>query len=328
MTTYYVDTAVGNDANAGTSAGAGNAWATIDKAMNTVAAGDKVWVKATGTYDENGNIDTAGATQSPIVFEGYSSTTGDNGKVTWKNSSGNALTDTTSSDYYCFKNFSFDGSSSQAVAAASILNFINCDFINNGSSGAFVSTNVTFVNCTFGGNSLRGIQGTGNVKAVGCTFYTNTRQAMDVGIDSAAYRCVFYNNATGGSYNVVEGGDYFCLLGCTFDGDGSTPALFAADASQSLSLVVDNILYDATTAISVNDNAAWANTAFCGYNLINSCTNSYYNGSAEIPSVWFDWWGTGDVTSAPAFTDEASDDYTLDSASPAVNAGVQPGGIT
>jgi hypothetical protein len=37
MTTYYVDTAVGNDGNAGTSEGAGNAWATIDKAMNTVA---------------------------------------------------------------------------------------------------------------------------------------------------------------------------------------------------------------------------------------------------------------------------------------------------
>ena len=83
MATYYVDTAVGDDANAGTSEGAGNAWATIDKAMNTVAAGDKVWVKASGTYDENGNIDTAGSLLSPIEFEGYSSTTGDNGKVTW-----------------------------------------------------------------------------------------------------------------------------------------------------------------------------------------------------------------------------------------------------
>ena len=40
MTIYYVDGVVGDDTNAGTSEGSGSAWATIDKAMNTVAAGD------------------------------------------------------------------------------------------------------------------------------------------------------------------------------------------------------------------------------------------------------------------------------------------------
>ena len=82
MTTYYVDGAVGNDGNAGTSEGAGNAWATIDHAMNTVAAGDKVFVKATGTYSETPVMDTVGASNNPITFEGYTTTPGDNGKVT------------------------------------------------------------------------------------------------------------------------------------------------------------------------------------------------------------------------------------------------------
>ena len=49
MSTYYVDAAAGNDANAGTSAG--SAWATVGHAAARVAAGDKVYVKA-GTYAE------------------------------------------------------------------------------------------------------------------------------------------------------------------------------------------------------------------------------------------------------------------------------------
>ena len=49
-TTWYVDGAVGNDSNAGTSPGAGNAWATIGKATSTAAAGDTVNVKASATY--------------------------------------------------------------------------------------------------------------------------------------------------------------------------------------------------------------------------------------------------------------------------------------
>ena len=58
-------------------------------------------------------------------------------------------------------------------------------------------------------------------------------------------------------------------------------------------------------------------------NLINSCTNSYYDGSGEIAFL-----GDGDVTTAPSFTDEANDDYTVTQDSPAVGAGIKPGGIT
>ena len=122
MTTYYGDGAVGNDANAGTSEGAGNAWATIDKAMNTVAAGDTVYIKASATYDETANIDTAGTQGSPISFIGYSSTITDEGKVTWtKSSSGSCLTDTPSSTYYHFRNIKFNNAASSNISVASYL---------------------------------------------------------------------------------------------------------------------------------------------------------------------------------------------------------------
>jgi hypothetical protein len=48
MTTYYVDSA-GNDANAGTSAGSGNSWLTLQKAFDDVA---RDYAKAQGITDE------------------------------------------------------------------------------------------------------------------------------------------------------------------------------------------------------------------------------------------------------------------------------------
>ena len=59
MATYFVSAATGNDADTGLTEAL--AWLTIDKAMNTVVAGDKVWVKADGNYTETATIDTAAA---------------------------------------------------------------------------------------------------------------------------------------------------------------------------------------------------------------------------------------------------------------------------
>ncbi len=62
--TYYVDPG-GNDANAGTLA---SPWSTVQKAADTVVAGDTVYVQA-GTYDERATITASGTTSSPIFFE-------------------------------------------------------------------------------------------------------------------------------------------------------------------------------------------------------------------------------------------------------------------
>jgi len=82
MATYYVDVAVGNDSNLGTSEGAGNAWASIGKACQTATAdGDVVWIKASGEYvAEDGSTDSIGqviTATNYIIFEGYTTTPGD-----------------------------------------------------------------------------------------------------------------------------------------------------------------------------------------------------------------------------------------------------------
>ena len=328
MTTYYVDGAVGNDANAGTSEGSGNAWATIDKAMNTVAAGDKVWVKASASYDENGNIDTAGTITAPITFEGYTSTTGDNGKVTWTNSSGVALTDTTSFSYYIFKNFKFTGCSSSGVSISSAFKFYNCEFTSNGANGAFFNSYSSFVNCLFANNSTVGLNtsAASYINVIGCLFYGNTNAAIygtgqNIFIDS----CVFYSPGAS-NHGIDCSADYTILSHCTFDGDGSTG--FGVNAAgESYLAVVSNIIYDYDEGYRCYDTAqAVFFTCVAAYNLMNTLpTGAYRTNSADITGLEY---GYQDVTSAPAFTDEANDDYTLGATSPAIDAGIMPGCIT
>ncbi|GEM_PF-1322842 len=62
--TYHVSTN-GNDSNPGSSA---SPWRTIQKAANTMAAGDTVTVEA-GTYDERVHVDASGESGSPMTFE-------------------------------------------------------------------------------------------------------------------------------------------------------------------------------------------------------------------------------------------------------------------
>jgi len=64
-TVYYVDDANGSDYNPGTEI---YPWKTIQKAANTMIAGDKVIVR-TGTYDERITGNTSGNRGSLITFQ-------------------------------------------------------------------------------------------------------------------------------------------------------------------------------------------------------------------------------------------------------------------
>ena len=139
MTTYYVDGAVGDDGNAGTAEGAGNAWATIGQALSTVIAGDEVWIKASATYSETAAVSTAGSVASPISLRGYSSTPGDNGKITWDGTGQTTcLSDSgTSLRYLYYENIKFENANTYGIymLQADALVFINCEFNNNGGDG-------------------------------------------------------------------------------------------------------------------------------------------------------------------------------------------------
>jgi hypothetical protein len=66
--TYYIRTD-GSDSNTGLANSAGGAWLTIQKAANTVVAGDTVEIQA-GTYLEDVTETTDGSSGSPITYHG------------------------------------------------------------------------------------------------------------------------------------------------------------------------------------------------------------------------------------------------------------------
>ena len=321
MTTYYVETGHG-----GTDSGTvDNPWLTIDQAMNAVAAGDKVWVKASGTYTETATVDTSGTAESYIVFEGYTTTPGDNGKITWTSSSGDALNDVVINAYYYFKNIIWSACAAHAVdIGMNECVFSNCEFINNSNSAYRNSSGrCTLYKCVFSGNGTAvGLVGTHHC-FLGCIFHTTTSGSLTIAGDALVYKCVFYNNDTDGTWINGAADDLCHFIGNTFDGDGTTGTLVVQTTAQ-LGSCIDNIFYDATTALQITNSEAVSASPVC-HNLMNGITNKYYDGTDEFGA---DFWGTGDVTSAPAFENEAGDDYQPSSSSPAKDAQLIPGGIT
>ena len=322
MSTYYVDTAVGDDANAGTSEGAGNAWATIDKAMNTVAAGDKVWVKASGNYNETATIDTVGQIASQIEFEGYTSTPGDNGKVTIDGQSTRTncmVYGSSSAVYYIIKNFIFTGATGDGFETVNgdAIVFFNCEFHTNGGVGCEVDNDCFFISCEFYSNTSSGLVAGQAIHLAGCVIYSNGSTAVSTSQQIYMYKCLIYSTASG--FNGVSTGILRQIIGCTLDGENST-ATALLGTSPGSSLILDNIIYDWGNGVLANSGGRDAER-FYGFNLMNSnSSNDYFYTGETI--------GIQDVTSAPAFTDEANDDYTLATGSAAIDSGISPGGIT
>jgi uncharacterized membrane protein YgcG len=69
MATYYVDAAIGNDSNAGTSIG--SPWLTVQKAGDVAVAGDTCFIRS-GTYDTL-VLAASGTSGNPITFKNYPS---------------------------------------------------------------------------------------------------------------------------------------------------------------------------------------------------------------------------------------------------------------
>lgn len=139
MTLYYVRK-TGSDGAAGTSAGA--AWLTVDKAANTVAAGDTVYVGA-GVYRELVTMDTAGASGSLITYIGdiTGANTGDAGLVIISAHTDDESTAATAGawamngkEFIVVQNISFIGTNSTQVvgdtANAAHIAYEGCKFEN------------------------------------------------------------------------------------------------------------------------------------------------------------------------------------------------------
>lgn len=239
MTTYYVRK-TGSDGAAGTAAG--TAWLTVDKAANTVAAGDTVYVGG-GVFRELVTMDTAGSSGSPITFIGdvTGEFTGDAGLVIiTAHDDDEALAarascwDMNGKEFVVVKQIQFMGTTSNFVVgnttnAASIAyegcQFVDCGITYSGragttdavrievNNGATPTTNgLQFIRCMVSGTTLLHWDSNGtamvNLKWLfeGCLFIGN-------GISSA--NAFSAPRQTNGGVNTIGG---IKFDNCTFAG--------------------------------------------------------------------------------------------------------------
>ncbi len=98
QTNYYVDKAMGNDANNGTNIA--TPWKTIQKAANVATPNSIVNIKA-GTYYENVVVNVSGTSGNPIVFKNYAT---DTVSIDGTGTAGNVLLQVTNKSYLKFEN--------------------------------------------------------------------------------------------------------------------------------------------------------------------------------------------------------------------------------
>lgn len=325
-TPYYLDHALGNDVNLGTSAGAGNAWKTIGKALDTVVADDYVWVKNGEDYIEDhnaasavGEISTAGGATTPIIFEGYAVTPGDGG-VAVLNAGTNALGNVLETDgvvgaslYYSFKNLRFTGASADGVHMRipnyKFCKWTNCRFDNNGVNGLDTDADHVVVGCQFDNNGAAGWDGDGRSICVNSSSFGNTTSGFLPGSSCFFAYCLVYSN---GSPGISTAGQESVVVNCTFDGENTDSGISCGSGAFA---VLNSIFYDCDTGLAGAAGYEWHKVSLG--NLFNSNDADRVNWPADA----------SDVTGAPTFVNEAGDDYTLDTGSAAINAGYDLGFI-
>ena len=146
-----------------------------------------------------------------------------------------------------------------------------------------------------------------------CASYANGNDNYNTG-GGATVNCLGYGLGGSGDKNILVGqSSPIMISNCTIDGEGvvGVDGVVFFAAANSSSMLINNIIYDCDKGVDMNGNKGRVTIA--AHNLMNSNTTDYNSEVTPIPDT--------DVSTAPQFTDEANDDYTLASGSPAIDAG-------
>lgn len=272
MTDYYVDGDVGNDSNAGTSEGAGNAWATINKACQTMVAGDRTFVKAkaSGSYSETATFAANGTSRlasGMIQLIGYTTTPGDEGRVHHSAATGYVLTSAVSGNaYYRVHNFVYTGGTQPHIwlANSNGCEIYNCHSFNSAQEGFYFGSGTLVVECLASSSAEAPIRVGGSCWLVGCTFHSgDTLDPWCVASSNASfYRCLFADMDYGAGSTVNICAQTENIIACTIDGKGDSGIGRDTDRV-TLAVNVGDAVFDNVVA-SVTDGLLCVHTATAG----------------------------------------------------------------
>ncbi len=290
---------------------------TADAAMNAVVAGDTAYLRNDKTYSETVTIDTVGTTVSAIRVVGYGTSLDDDGQATIDaaDTRANCVADSLGSvgGYYTFEEVKFtDGTGDNVNISLNAMHWRNCEFSGAAVDGLSSSGNgMVCESCIFF-DVVKGCDAGNNCMFFGCTFEDCISDAIEITYGMVV-NCVFINTGVVAIQFLGVNGFLCAVYGCTIDGVGKNTTTGIAFPSSFWGpyVAINNIIYDCLTGISGHNSG---NHRFVGRNnLMNSNTTDYGNANYRTEP--------GEVTTAPQFTDEAGEDYTLGSSSPAKAVG-------
>ncbi len=324
MNIYYLDVVLGNDGNAGTSPGAGNAWASFEKAAGTVIAGDWVYVKASASYtaEDASNdciclIDIPGTNIAPIVWVGYYEFPGDGGIVTM-DASVNVLANVIRTDmsggsvFNVFKNFEMAGATGVGLSGGAgsddYINLVNCSITNNGTRGIYSGNYLGVTSSRITNNGSYGIAAASHAPIYDCIINNNVTAGVYLVSAGIIQGCIIYGNIT----RQVRAASVCYINNSVLDGDGIAQGIrfHLSEAS----VIQNSIIYDCTDGI-YEDTDTGAN-AIAFNNLFYSNTNDVVNflPVADQPGSF--------IAKSDPFVDAANRNYRLKPGSKAISRGI------
>lgn len=305
---------------------------TLVEAADNVAAGETVYVKASGVYEvEDGanncvlNPTTSGSITAPVLWQGYFDTINDGGIVTINaDPAGDQFSYGIfgGGTYQVFKNFEIKGASSYGVytAGGDYWTMKNCNAHNNGNAGFLIDNYTKFENCSSNNNTGDGFQMDVEALFVSCIAYINAGWGFTCQT-GVYYNCLTYANTSGCfQFDDTSATNPHYIFGCTMDGEADAdPGINFVTSGSAMVMVavVNNIIYDTTLGIDADDDIK--EFAIARNNLFNdngTDVNNFLPVSAGGVGT------RGDVTTAPNFENEAGDDYTPGATSNALAKGL------
>lgn len=300
MATYYVSSLDGNDSDDGLSEV--NAFLTIQKALDTISAGDNVFCK--GTFQEALTIPTVGTSSAPITIRGYLSVITDDGLATLDGNNkalASGITLNSAANFYVWDHFRITDYSSSGVTTPTGDHtcFRYCEFDNNGVNGLGADLSIVCIGCHFHDNAING----SNVRTgvfLACIADSNGGHGLTfTGTGAIIQDCLIRGNSSNG-INISASGTH-SICGNTIDGNGKVTTIGIKVPGLTPIIIANNIIYDCVTGIESNSSGdLWGSSVASVANVLFKNTVNYVDASTSVFEQLLD----------PLFVDEVNKDYT------------------
>lgn len=327
MSIYWVNPAIGSDGNDGSANDAAHAWATIQKAIDTITAAEHtIYLVSAGTgNDEQPSVEidfdgASGAKGAIISFIGVNPSGVDDGTryVIDGNSLGAGLSlwkFYTSGSYYYFKNIELNNAKDNAceLAGASSYPLFFNNVVLHGSTNSAIDTygkNIAFYRCRFSSNGGNGIYRPWNAQFIFCIFKDNTGEGCKFyHMNNAFLFCIFHNNGGNAGLYLEDALPDGGIFGNVFDGntgDGLGSAVTDGNYASYLFPAILGNRFTNNGGSGIDFNFNTNGQAFEDFNFyLNNAVNAKEGDIIEG--------GNSLTTGIEGYTDKANDDFTLTS---------------